>query len=97
LNCAYPSGKRSSASEFSKKVLAPRFSSRRMSFRAAQLNLTYVLSPRPKQVYLSWDRHPGGSFLRKSFLQKSRELCGMSPWPVVEMTKRTSPCCNRAL
>lgn len=53
-------------------------------------NLRYVLSPRPKQVYLKLDRHPGGSFLRKSFFQNNNALCGISPCPVVETTKTTS-------
>lgn len=52
-------------------------------------HLRYVLSPRPKHVYLSWLRHPGGNLLRRSFRQKSSELCGMSPWPVVDMTNTT--------
>jgi hypothetical protein len=39
----------------------------------------YELSPRPKVVNLTVERHDGGSFFLKRLRQKPREFCGISP------------------
>lgn len=48
--------------------------------------LMYELSPRPNDVNLTLARHDGGSFFLSRLFQNSKEFCGMSPWPVVDMT-----------
>ena len=49
-------------------------------------DLGYELSPKPKVVNWTPSRYESGNFLRSKLFQKSLELMGRSPWPVVETT-----------
>ena len=49
----------------------------------------YELSPKPKDVNWVSFRNVGGSRFRSKAFHKDRALCGKSPWPVVETTKKT--------
>lgn len=46
---------------------------------------------------LTVPRHPGGSFLRRSFFHSASALRGTSPWPVVAMINTTSEYCRSVL
>lgn len=50
----------------------------------------YELSPMPKMVYCKRDKHGAFRCLLLNFFQKSWAFRGRSPWPVVEMQKRTT-------
>jgi hypothetical protein len=59
-------------------------------FLERDTNCLYELSPKPKVVKFTSLKTVGGSLLERSLFHKSREFFGISPWPVVEMTKMTS-------
>lgn len=57
---------------------------------SGKTNCLYELSPRPNVVKFTSLKIVGGNLLESSFFHNSREFFGISPCPVVEMTKMTS-------
>lgn len=85
----HPSSCCSSPSPLSATSFAPSWRNRLCTFRTAQLNFWYVLSPHPKVVNSVFFSQSPGSFFRSMNFQKPCMLAGISPWPVVAVMKMT--------
>lgn len=86
----HPSSCCSSPSPRSPNSFAPSCKNRLCTFRTAQLNLRYVLSPHPNVVNsVLLSQSPGSFFLSINF-QNACILDGISPWPVVAAMKMTT-------